>query len=158
MVNQRKALAGTRQRLALVQLAVRPYGLPATGFGLRASPPGVVTHFDYGIAGAAVGCFNLKHGIASCLGPQAPQRSWPPPSRSVLREGAKGCRNLELTYWLQLLKQHGPLVGLFIAFIIWQSRKIDQLLERNSKIYDGEIARLAHVQDVLLTKLLGLQP
>lgn len=54
-----------------------------------------------------------------------------------------------------MLKQYGPVVGILLAYVLWQSRKIDQLLDKNSAIYDAEIARMSQVQDRLLTKLIG---
>jgi hypothetical protein len=65
---------------------------------------------------------------------------------------------LEISHWITLLKQYGPLVGLFLGFIIWQTRKIDQLLNRNSAIYEAEIKRMADTQERLLSNLLGEQP
>jgi len=60
--------------------------------------------------------------------------------------------------WLQLIQEYGPLVGLFVGFIIWQTFQINRLLERNSAIYDAEIKRLAEVQSWLLSHVLGPQP
>ncbi len=68
---------------------------------------------------------------------------------------------MEQAFWsqiIQALKQYGPIIALFVLFIAWQARKIDQLLDRNSSIYDAEIKRLAEVQERLLTKILGPQP
>ena len=56
---------------------------------------------------------------------------------------------------LSVLKQYGPVVGILLAYVLWQSRKIDQLLDKNSAIYEGEIQRMSEVQDRLLTKLIG---
>lgn len=65
---------------------------------------------------------------------------------------------MELEYWLDLIKHYGPLAGLFLVVLVWQMRKIDQLLDRNSSIYESEIRRLAEVQEKLLERLLGPQP
>ncbi len=68
---------------------------------------------------------------------------------------------MDITSWSQLilaLKQYGPIVSIFVVFIIWQTRRIDHLLDRNTSIYEAEIKRLADVQDRLLNKLLGPQP
>jgi hypothetical protein len=65
---------------------------------------------------------------------------------------------VEWTSWIALLKQYGPLGGLFIGYVIWQTVQINKLLDRNSAIYEGEIARLATVQQQLLTHILGPQP
>jgi hypothetical protein len=68
---------------------------------------------------------------------------------------------LEAAFWSQILdalKHYGPIVTLFLVYVAWQARKIDQLIDKNSSIYDGEIKRLADVQQQLLTKLLGTQP
>lgn len=65
---------------------------------------------------------------------------------------------MEIARWIELLKQYGPLIGLFVAFIIWQSHEIHGLLDKNSAIYEAEIKRMAEVQDRLLTKFLGIQP
>ena len=60
--------------------------------------------------------------------------------------------------WLQLIQQYGPLVGLFVGFIIWQTQQSNRLLQQNSTIYEAEIKRLSDVQDRLLTHALGPQP
>jgi len=65
---------------------------------------------------------------------------------------------VDFSFWITLLKQYGFPVGLLMAFIIWQARRIDNLLDRNTSIYEGEIKRLAEVQDLLLTHALGPQP
>lgn len=77
--------------------------------------------------------------------------------RYCLRTG-KGSDGVDLGTWLTLLKQYGPLLGFFLAFIIWQSRQINKLLDRNTAVYDSEIKRLAEVQERLLTHILGAQP
>lgn len=65
---------------------------------------------------------------------------------------------MDWAQWLLLLKQYGPLVGLFLGLVILQSIWINKLLDRNSSIYDAEIRRLAEVQERLLTHILGTQP
>jgi hypothetical protein len=65
---------------------------------------------------------------------------------------------LDIAQWITLAKQYGPLVAFFIVFIAWQSIQIQRLLEKNSKIYDAEIERMAKVQGELLDRLLGRQP
>jgi hypothetical protein len=65
---------------------------------------------------------------------------------------------LDISHWFGLLKDYGPTVGIFLGFIIWQSRKIDALLLKNSEIYEKEIQRLVFVQEKLLEQLLGQQP
>jgi hypothetical protein len=65
---------------------------------------------------------------------------------------------VEWTTWVSLLKQYGPIVGLFVGFIIWQTTQINKLLDRNAAIYESEVKRLADVQTMLLTHLLGPQP
>jgi hypothetical protein len=60
--------------------------------------------------------------------------------------------------WLTVLKQYGPIIGLFVGLFIWQTIQINRLLDRNSSIYDAEIKRLADVQTQLLTHILGAQP
>lgn len=57
-----------------------------------------------------------------------------------------------------LLKQYGPVVGVLIAFIVWQSRKIDQLLDRHEKAYSGEIERMSQHMGRLLDHVLGPLP
>lgn len=64
---------------------------------------------------------------------------------------------MELTQFLALLKQYGPLLGLFLFYVYWSSKRIDSLLERNSKIYDDHIQHLWETQNQLLTALLGAQ-
>lgn len=56
---------------------------------------------------------------------------------------------------LSVLKQYGPVVGILLAYVWWQSRKIDQLLDKNAAIYEAEIQRMSQVQDRLLNKLMG---
>lgn len=65
---------------------------------------------------------------------------------------------MEWTSWLQLIQKYGPIVGLFVGFVVWQAHQINKLLDRNSAIYEGEIKRLAEVQARLLDRLLGPQP
>ena len=60
-----------------------------------------------------------------------------------------------LRAWAGLIQEYGPIVGVLLLFIYWQSRQISNLLERNSKIYDAEIDRMAKVQDRLLGRVLG---
>jgi hypothetical protein len=67
-------------------------------------------------------------------------------------------KGLDITRWLELLKQYGPLLGLLLGFIVWQAHQINRLLDRNSSIYEGEIKRLAEVQNRLLAHILGPQP
>ena len=57
-----------------------------------------------------------------------------------------------------LLQEHGPIVGVATAMIYWQSRQINKLLDRNTKILDAEIDRMAALQKWLLTPLLGPPP
>lgn len=67
---------------------------------------------------------------------------------------------MESAWWsaiAQGLKQYGPLVAMLSIFVYWQWKKIDDLLDRNSSIYQGEIERLAAVQSRLLDKILGPQ-
>lgn len=63
---------------------------------------------------------------------------------------------MDFAHWFQLLKQYGPVVGLLLAFVIWQAWQIHSLLEKNAAIYEAEIARMAKVQDQLLERLLGV--
>lgn len=56
---------------------------------------------------------------------------------------------------LSVLKQYGPVVGILLAYVWWQSKKIDQLLDKNAAIYEAEIQRMSQVQDRLLNKLMG---
>jgi len=49
-------------------------------------------------------------------------------------------------------------VGIIVAYVWWQSKKIDQLLDKNAAIYEAEIKRMSEVQDRLLTKLIGQPP
>ena len=60
--------------------------------------------------------------------------------------------------WVMLLEKYGPLVGLFLVMILAQAWWINRLLDRNAEIYDGEIKRMAEVQDRLLTHIIGPQP
>ena len=60
--------------------------------------------------------------------------------------------------WLELIQQYGPLVGLLLVFIYWQARRIERLLDKNAKIYEAEIERMAKVQNRFLNQLLGPQP
>jgi hypothetical protein len=57
---------------------------------------------------------------------------------------------------LAVLKQYGPVVGILLAYVWWQSRKIDQLLDKNASIYEAEIVRMSQVQDRLLSHLIGV--
>ena len=75
-----------------------------------------------------------------------------------MSEQNAGGPSLDWSTWWEILKEYGPILGLFIAFIIWQSRKIDQLLDRHEKAYSGEISRMdAHLKR-LLDHILGPQP
>lgn len=65
---------------------------------------------------------------------------------------------MDWSEWLAVLKQYGPITGLFVGLFIWQTIQINRLLERNSSIYDAEIKRLADVQTQLLAHILGPQP
>lgn len=68
---------------------------------------------------------------------------------------------MESAFWSQafeILKHYGPITALFLIYVAWQARKIDQLIDKNSSIYDAEIKRLADVQQLLLAKLIGTQP
>lgn len=65
---------------------------------------------------------------------------------------------LDWSTWWEILKEYGPILGLFIAFIIWQSKKIDQLLDRHEKAYSGEITRMDAHLTRLLNHILGPQP
>jgi len=56
---------------------------------------------------------------------------------------------------LAALKQYGPVIGLLLPFVWWQSRKIDQLLDKNAAVYEAEITRMSQVQDRLLSRLIG---
>lgn len=58
----------------------------------------------------------------------------------------------------QLLKQYGPVVALLLLLIYWMARRIDNLLDRNTQIYDAHIKQLSDTQKWLLTKLIGPQP
>lgn len=60
-----------------------------------------------------------------------------------------------LRAWAGLIQEYGPIVGVLLLFIYWQGKQISNLLERNSKIYDSEIERMAKVQDQLLGRVLG---
>lgn len=57
----------------------------------------------------------------------------------------------------ELLKQYGPLVGLLLVIVLYQSFQINRLLDRLRSVQDDEIKRLADVQDRLLTALIGPQ-
>lgn len=50
------------------------------------------------------------------------------------------------------------MVGVLLAFIIWQSTQINKLLDRNEKAYTGEIERMSKHMDRLLDHVLGPQP
>lgn len=60
--------------------------------------------------------------------------------------------------FLNLIKQYGPTVAALSIIIWWQWRKIDQLLERNSAIYETHIKALYETQNRLLDNLIGPQP
>jgi hypothetical protein len=64
---------------------------------------------------------------------------------------------MDLSQLLQLLKQYGPVVGLLLLHVWWLTRRIDSLLERNTKIYDSHIQHLWETQQRLLTAVLGPQ-
>jgi hypothetical protein len=69
--------------------------------------------------------------------------------------------NLEWLKWsslLELIKSVGPTAAAALTIIWYQARKIDQLLDRNSTIFEAEIARMAELQNRLLSKILGDQP
>lgn len=68
------------------------------------------------------------------------------------------CVPLEWPQWLAILKQYGPVVGLLLAFIFWQARWINTLLDRHEKAYTGEIDRMHQQMNRLLTHVLGPQP
>jgi hypothetical protein len=59
---------------------------------------------------------------------------------------------------LQAAKEHGPLVALFLYFIWYQTKWINNLLQQNGTIYKAELERMAEVQKLLLTHILGPQP
>ena len=65
---------------------------------------------------------------------------------------------MEYAQLLQLLKQYGPVVGLLLLHVWWLTRRIDALLDRNSKIYEGHIEHLWKTQERLMTSILGSQP
>lgn len=65
---------------------------------------------------------------------------------------------LEWHAWLEILKQYGPVVGLLLGFIIWQTVWINKLLDRHEKAYSGEIQRMSGQMNKLLEHVLGKQP
>jgi len=65
---------------------------------------------------------------------------------------------MDFEAWKALLKEYGPLVGPLVALVAWQAFQIRKLIEWNSRRHDEEVARMARVQDRLLTHLIGPQP
>ncbi|MDZ7780349.1 MAG: hypothetical protein U5R14_10520 [Gemmatimonadota bacterium] len=65
---------------------------------------------------------------------------------------------LNVQVFLEILKDYGPVVGILLGFIWWQSRWISKLLDRHEKAYVGEIERMSKVHDKLLAHVLGEQP
>jgi hypothetical protein len=69
-----------------------------------------------------------------------------------------GYTALDITQWLQILKDYGPVVGILLGFIFWQSRWINKLLDRHEAAYKGEIERMHQHMNRLLEHALGPQP
>ncbi len=65
---------------------------------------------------------------------------------------------VEWSLWLEIIKQYGPIVGLFLGLIFWQTRWINRLLRENRDAYLGEISRMHEREKMLLARLLGPQP
>lgn len=59
---------------------------------------------------------------------------------------------------IELAKQYGPLAAVLLAFIWWQARWINRLLDRHERAYTGEISRMHEREKLLLERLLGHQP
>ena len=89
--------------------------------------------------------------------------SAPPPTveyvvRAFYLPPAMSCASvMDLTQFLALLKQYGPLTAVLIFLLYWFTRRIDELLDRNAKIYEGHIQHLWETQQRLLERLLGAQ-
>lgn len=62
-----------------------------------------------------------------------------------------------LDTWLEIVKQYGPIVGLFLAFIWWQSRQISDLIDELKDSYQGEIDRMHEREHRFLDYFLGPQ-
>lgn len=65
---------------------------------------------------------------------------------------------MDLTKWLELFKQYGPVLGLLLGWIVVQSMWINKLLDRHEKAYTGEIERMHGQMNKLLEHVLGKQP
>ena len=65
---------------------------------------------------------------------------------------------MEWSQWLAAIKQYGPVAGVLAAYVFWQARWIDRLLDRHEKAYTGEIDRMHQQMNKLLAHVLGPQP
>jgi hypothetical protein len=64
---------------------------------------------------------------------------------------------MDVTQLLLILKQYGPLVAISLFLLIWLTRRIDNLLDRNATIYDDHIKHLWETQQQLMAAVLGKQ-
>jgi len=64
---------------------------------------------------------------------------------------------MDVAQLLLILKQYGPLVAVSLFLLIWFTRRIDSLLDRNATIYDDHIKHLWETQQQLMAVVLGKQ-
>src|ERR1700688_446911 len=64
---------------------------------------------------------------------------------------------MDVPQLLLILKQYGPLVAVSLFLLVWFSRRIDSLLDRNTLIYEKHIEHLWETQKQLLGGVLGAQ-
>ena len=64
---------------------------------------------------------------------------------------------MDVPQLLLILKQYGPLVAISLFLLFWFSKRIDNLLDRNTLIYEKHIEHLWETQKQLLAAVLGAQ-
>jgi hypothetical protein len=64
---------------------------------------------------------------------------------------------MDITQFLLILKQYGPLVAISLFLLYWFTKRIDTLLDRNAEIYDDHIKHLWETQQQLMAAVLGKQ-
>lgn len=64
---------------------------------------------------------------------------------------------MDVTQFLLVLKQYGPLVAVSLFLLYWFTKRIDSLLDRNAAIYDDHIKHLWETQQQLMAAVLGRQ-
>jgi hypothetical protein len=64
---------------------------------------------------------------------------------------------MDIAQLLLILKQYGPLVAISLFLLIWLTKRIDTLLDRNTLIYEKHIEHLWETQKQLMAAVLGAQ-